>query len=303
LARTRGSTLKESELNMPLDWLEAEWTMWSGTIGEEPLEARIDATRQAGYRSLSIAPSEVEVRETAGMTPAGLAKLATGRGVRLNVLDPIATWVPTSATKWRPATFSVDEVLRMSEGLAVESITAVAVRSRGRSLDDYVGFFASLCDRAAEQNLRIQLEFVPGSGVPDVRMAWDIVRLADRPNGGILLDSWHFFRGSPDFDVLSAIPGDRIFEVQISDGGPLQGTMMEDMYRRRSLPGDGDFDLGRLLTTLAEIGGLRRIGPEVLSDELHLLAPNEAALSAAGALDRCLERALGKTPPTPNAPY
>ena len=42
-------------------------------------------------------------------------------------------------------------------------------------------------------------------------------RYADRANGGIVFDTWHFFRGDPDFDLLATVPGDRIYCVQIDD--------------------------------------------------------------------------------------
>ena len=116
--------------------------------------------------------------------------------------------------------------------------------------------------------------------------ASDLVRLADRPNGGMVFDTWHFFRVNPDFDALEAVPGDRIFAVQVSDGGAdfVEG-LLADTFRHRRLPGDGVFDLVRVLRVLDRIGGLNMAGPEVLSVELHALPPLEAALRAAEAFD------------------
>ncbi len=101
--------------------------------------------------------------------------------------------------------------------------------------------------------------------ITDVATAWKIVRDADRPNGGILFDTWHFFRGSADFDALEAVPGERILAVQVDDAhAEVTGSLWDDT-QQRLLPGDGSFDLPRVLRTLGRIGGLRFVGPEVIS--------------------------------------
>ena len=98
--------------------------------------------------------------------------------------------------------------------------------------------------------------------IADVATAWRIVRDADRPNGGIVLDTWHFFRGSADFDDLEAVPGDRVLAVQVDDAhAEVTGSMWDDT-QHRLLPGDGSFDLSRLLRTLVRMGALRLVGPE-----------------------------------------
>ena len=59
------------------------------------------------------------------------------------------------------------------------------------TLDAAVEAFALVCDRAAEHGLLVHLEFLPWSAFPNVNAAWDVVRTADRPNGGLIIDSWH----------------------------------------------------------------------------------------------------------------
>ena len=102
--------------------------------------------------------------------------------------------------------------------------------------------FGQLCYRAADIGLAIDLEFMPMTDIQDLAMAWDIVNEAGHDNSAIVLDSWHFFRGRPDFDLLARLPGSRIGAVQLSDALPeVSGTLFQDV-RRRLLPGDGSFD-------------------------------------------------------------
>jgi sugar phosphate isomerase/epimerase len=135
--------------------------------------------------------------------------------------------------------------------------------------------FAALCDRAAAHGLRLQLEFIPGTGIHDLTAAWEIVAAADRPNGGILLDTWHFFRSGSSFELLEQIPADRIFGLQIEDAPaePPADPAHESLHGRL-LPGEGGLELERFIAAVADkVPALT--GPEVFSDELGALPAAE----------------------------
>jgi sugar phosphate isomerase/epimerase len=103
---------------------------------------------------------------------------------------------------------------------------------------------------------------------------------ADRDNGGLVLDTWHFFRAGPDFATLAGIRPGRIFGVQISDGAAaVHGSLVEDTFRRL-MPGDGSFDLERMTRVLDRLGGLRWVGPEVISPATAAAEPAEIAVTA-----------------------
>ena len=108
----------------------------------------------------------------------------------------------------------------------------------------------------------------------------DLVRAADRPNGGLVFDTWHFFRGEPDFEVLAGIPGDRIFYVQLDDAPAVPSGPLREETQHRLLPGDGALDLVAAIRALNRIGGLRRVGPEVISPDLAALSVLDAATLA-----------------------
>ena len=127
----------------------------------------------------------------------------------------------------------------------------------------------------------IDLVVIHCTELPDLATAWAVVQAADRANGGLLIDDWHFFRGDPDFDLLAGIPGERIFAVQLSDADAhCVEPLYEDAIHRRRLPGDGDLDLERFVDVLSANGALGLVGPEVFSDELHARGPQAAAEAA-----------------------
>jgi sugar phosphate isomerase/epimerase len=121
--------------------------------------------------------------------------------------------------------------------------------------------------------------------VRDLATAWEIIGLADRPNAGLLIDSWHFFRSGADTELLRTIPGDKILCVQLCDA-PTQAEpdVEQEAMHRRLLPGAGDAGLAELVRILDAIGSKAPLSIEVFSDELMSLPPVEAACRMGTAL-------------------
>jgi sugar phosphate isomerase/epimerase len=267
--------------------------LWSAGLAPAPLLDRIAAAAANGYRILSINPADHDQALAAGLDPAEVAARAADAGVELAILDGLIEWYPHEPPK-RPlgtAMIGVDEVLRAGEAFGTTSICALAPYPTSIPLEEMAGHFAALCDRAADQGSRVHFEFTPRSQVSDVATAAELVRLADRLNGGILFDTWHFFRVDGDLGALRHVPGEWIFSVQVSDGAAdFEEGLLADTFRHRRLPGTGVFDLVGLLRVLDDIGGLRLVGPEVLSVELFSVPVAEAARRGAESLDAVLAR-------------
>ncbi len=269
--------------------------LWTGTVGfDRSLEARIAAARAAGYGAVSMSPREAATLEEGGTALGEAVKPAHDAGIGIAVLDAVFSWLRPEDTMALEGTtpVTVDESVRIASAMGVPFINAIALRGEPLPKDAIAERFAAFCDRAAEGGCAVHIEFAPHSAVPDVASAWEIVQLAGRGNGGVLFDSWHFFRGRPDVAALRSVPGERIFASQISDGTvePI-GHWFEETMHRRLLPGDGDFDLVPVVQALASTGALTVTGPEVISDAMHALPPSEAAMLAAERLSALWARA------------
>ncbi len=250
------------------------FALWTGTVGfDTTLESRIAAAIATDCERVSISPVDVERASNEGRTTADIKRMFADAGLQL-IMDPVMNWYggtprPTS----RFGRFSADESLRMSEELGVAGITLLAQATDEVPRERIIESFGATCDRAATFGADVHLEFVPFTVVRSLQDAWEITSAADRTNGGICFDTYHFFRSDPDYELLNTIPGDRIMTVQIDDAQaePI-GTLLEDT-QSRLLPGDGDFDLVAALQALDAIGGLSWIGAEVLSPVLHAMEP------------------------------
>lgn len=128
------------------------------------------------------------------------------------------------------------------------------------------------------------------TAIKDLKVAWDIVREANSPNGGLLFDTWHVFGGRPDLDLLREIPGDRIFAVQISDAAqaPVQSLWYDTLHRR--IPGEGVFDLAGAVDALAMTGGLNWVGAEVIQPDFAAMDAAEAELAGEPGARACRQR-------------
>jgi sugar phosphate isomerase/epimerase len=270
--------------------------LWTGTVGLDcPLDERIDAALSGGFEALSTSPREATFLRESGMKLTDAAHRARSEGVPILVLDAVYSWLRPSDAFGEDQPLSVEDFLRLASEMGVQFINALAMRRRDDlSTDLVVERFAHLCHLASDIGCQVHLEFEPHSRLPDLASAWEIVRLAGCENGGVLFDSWHFFRGNADFQALESIPGARIFACQISDGATARvGHWSQEMLHHRLLPGDGVFDLTRAIRCLSASGGLTLCGPEVLSDELHALSPTPAARQASERMGALWSQAGG----------
>jgi 4-hydroxyphenylpyruvate dioxygenase len=91
--------------------------------------------------------------------------------------------------------------------------------------------FTELGERAARHGLRIGYEARAwGRHISDYRDAWEVVRRAAHPAVGLVLDSFHVLARGLSPESIRAIPGDRIFHVQLADAPKID---MDLKYKSR----------------------------------------------------------------------
>jgi sugar phosphate isomerase/epimerase len=250
------------------------------TIRDAPFEERAAAAAAGGYDGLGLNLRAYRTLQADGMTDAAMLEALARHDQRIVEMEALAGWSDggEAAERSRRAeatAFHLADVFGASYLQAIGPYTG--------TLDDAAAAFAALCDRAAEHGVRVGIEFLPFTNIADAATAAELVGRADRPNGGICVDSWHFFRGTPDFDQLAAVPGERVFDIQLNDGTlvPEHDDYLEDCLRNRRCPGDGEFELRRFLDTLAASGVDAPVSAEVISLALDELPPDAAALRVA----------------------
>ena len=272
----------------------------SGTLRRDiPFRERLAAASAGGFAGVSLWGRDYQHARDEGLNDRDIRSMLNDHGLSVAELDPAWWWLPGAAEVQIPPELDDQDVFRFEEAelfaiaerLGARSLNAVDVFGGKWTMEEASASFAALCRRAAEHGLLVHLEFLPWSRIPDLDMAWKVVNEADEPNGGIALDAWHYFRSSPNDDLLRSIPGDRILGVQLNDAPALaEPNLLHATLHNRLLPGDGELALGTLVASLRHVGAQCPIGVEVFSDDLHGLPATDAARLAGDSVRRLLAR-------------
>ena len=276
----------------PNDLIASHFTL-TGTPAPNPprfsFAQRVAAAAAAGFNGVGFFIGHWE----SGMTAPQMRRVADDHGIIVAEIEWLTDWWCDGAR----ARASLDSEQRMYDaadalGARHLSIAAVALGEHPdpRAVAER---FAALCERADEHDLLVGIEFFPGSETRDAGAAWDIARYAGA-NGGVLVDTWHYFRGAANPAHLKAIPAERIVAIQFDDADrEMIGSLFEDTTLRRRLPGQGSFDLAGFVRLLDELGVQAPISVEILSPEHQSLAVVEAARRAHDTSRSMIARARG----------
>ena len=256
----------------------------SGTIRAASFAHTVSAAGTAGFEGVSLYFDEYAIARAEGWSDADMRALLDDNGVAVAEIDGRMDWLP--GDQGAPG---VADFVAAAAALGARSITVLEARGRRVGtdipLDVAVRAFAAVCDRAADHDLLVHVEYFPWSGIADFAAACEIARTADRANGGVMVDLWHHVRGRDagtlDFGASCA----SVLAVQVSDVAfAPHDDLRAEARHHRVLPGGGAGNVVDLLRALREQGCTAPMELEVYSDELARLAPSEAARRAGDAL-------------------
>jgi 4-hydroxyphenylpyruvate dioxygenase len=132
----------------------------------------------------------------------------------------------------------------------------------------------ALAERAAKRNVRIGFEALAwGRHVNLFRQAWAIVKRANHPHLGLILDSFHTLSLKDDPSGIAQIPGDKIFFMQLADAPLLVMDVLQWARHYRNFPGQGQFDLETFFELVLRAGYTGPMSLEVFND-LFRESPN-----------------------------
>ncbi|MCK9797271.1 bifunctional sugar phosphate isomerase/epimerase/4-hydroxyphenylpyruvate dioxygenase family protein [Pseudomonas sp. MAFF 302030] len=164
-----------------------------------------------------------------------------------------------------------------------------------------------LAERAGARGLRIGYEALAwGRHVNTYQQVWDIVRQADHPSLGVLLDSFHTLSLKGDPAAIADIPGDKIFFVQMADAPILAMDVLEWSRHFRCFPGQGEFDLPGFLAPIIKSGYTGPLSLEIFNDGFRAAPPRANAADGLRSLlyleEKTRERLQqeGHVPATPD---
>ena len=165
--------------------------------------------------------------------------------------------------------------------LVCSNVSPAALGGIDRAADD----FRELGERAAKRGLRVGYEALAwGRHISDHRDAWEIVRRADHPNIGLILDSFHTLARRMDVETIRAIPGDRIFIVQLADAPLIDMDLLYWSRHFRNMPGEGDLPVVDFMRAVAATGYDGPLSLEIFNDQFRGGSPRSIAVDGRRSL-------------------
>ena len=163
------------------------------------LEERVEAASSAGFSGIGVYGGRYQKWLARGWTAAGIASLIAGHGLEVTELEAVQHWAGTPDER-AEARRQEDVIYEMADALGGTTISIVgSVRA---SEDEAAELLAGLCDRAREHGLSVAIECAPTTDLPGIASAMAVIDRASRPNAGLCLDTWHFFRGDERWSHL-----------------------------------------------------------------------------------------------------
>lgn len=147
-----------------------------------------------------------------------------------------------------------------------------------------VELLAGVCERAAAHELRVTVEFLPWSPIPNLTAAVNLVKTVGA-NMGVNIDTWHHCRSGGTVQQLAEVDPNLIAAVQLNDvAAEPWDNLLEETAVGRLLPGAGCSDSVAVLKALHGAGVTAAINVEVFPGELMSLPAEEAAQKMADSM-------------------
>jgi sugar phosphate isomerase/epimerase len=228
------------------------------------------------------APALAAIAKGAGFSAVGLGvSLADGAAAAALTANDIRCHELLALVLGRDDDANLRHAQALAEGAATVGAEWVLTTFGVPLTSDSAKAMARYAAMFAEAGAKMAAEFSPLGKVTSIPAALAVVEAAGADRAGVMIDTWHYFRGDSTWEDLETMPLERIAYVQFADAPkPASDDAMDETMNRRVMPGDGAFDLTRFASTLLERGWQGLVSVEVLSHDLRRLPVPEFARMA-----------------------
>lgn len=254
-------------------------------------EKELSIASQAGFKAVGLRMNKLLDYLAEGNTPAQARQLIDQYGVDPVEMNFFSNWIFAPREKRPDVLARFREFASIAEQMGCRILVCptgyedAANQDEGMAVENY----RAICAIAAEHDLVAGLEFVPWSEVGDVKKAWDIIKQVDHPNGGLVLDCFHYYEGGSTLAELKEVPVEKVIMFHLTDVERVSTDSLVTLCRNhRPLPGEGEYDFGPLLKYLADGDYQGYYNLEIMYPGYQTLDGLEIAKRARQAIDALL---------------
>lgn len=220
-------------------------------------------------------------------TARDVARMCGELGLNICALQPFRDFEGMAEPQRKQAFRRVEKKFDLMEQLGTDlllvcsNVSPISLGGIDRAADD----FRELGERASARGLRVGFEALAwGRHVNDYRDAWEIVRRANHNSIGIILDSFHALAPSFPVGPITAIPGDRIFLVQLADAPQLDLDVLSWSRHFRCFPGQGNLPITDFMQAIEATGYNGPLSLEIFNDQFRAQSTKEVAIDGMRSL-------------------
>lgn len=281
----------------------------SGTLPE-----KLEAVAAAGFDGVEIFENDLLYYDG---SPREIRQMCADLGIAITLFQPFRDFEGMPRERLHRNIDRAERKFDLMQELGTDLVLVCSTVAPDSTGDEriLVDDMRLLAERAGARGLRIGYEALAwGRHVNRYSQVWNIVRQADHPALGVILDSFHTLSLKDDPAGIAQIPGDKIFFVQMADAPILAMDVLEWSRHFRNFPGQGDFDLPGFLAPILQTGYSGPLSLEIFNDGFRAAPPRANAADGLRSLlyleEKTRERLAGAAPkpeilfaPPAAAPY
>jgi len=230
---------------------------------------KLAAISRAGFDGIEIFEQDFIAFDK---SPEAVGKMVRDHGLEIMLFQPFRDFegLPephrSRAFDRAERKFDLMNALGVDLLLVCSSLHPASLGGIDRAADD----FAALGERARKKGIRVGYEALAwGRHINDHRDAWEVVRRADDENIGLIVDSFHTLGRQLDPQSLRAVPGDKIFFVQLADAPLIDMDLFYWSRHFRNMPGEGDLPVTDFMRAVAATGYKGPLSLEIFNDQFR----------------------------------
>ena len=251
----------------------------SGTLKE-----KMKAIAKAGYDGIELFENDLLISD---ISPAELKRMADDLGIEIVALQPFRDYEAMPNHLKIKNLDRAEHKFDLMEALGTKMLSICSntsphtINDRDKAAED----LHDIAERAALRGFKIAYEALSwGRFVNTYYQSVDIVRRANHPNLGNLLDNFHISVLGSTFEEIYDIPKEKLFLVQVADGQKFEMSPIYLARHLRCFPGQGSFPVVEYMQAVHATGYNGYISHEIFSDEFRSALIDPVALDGKRSL-------------------
>ncbi|MFN0054335.1 MAG: sugar phosphate isomerase/epimerase family protein [Planctomycetales bacterium] len=261
----------------------------SSTIRPAPILKKIEIAGRAGYSAIELWHDDIDAFLAQGGMLADIRKALADQRLTVPTTIYLKGWFETSGEEHRR---ELDECKRrMQQAVEVGAIHVIAGPPGGMADHDLgARNYRELLELGLSMGVKPAMEFLGFvEDINTIEDALEVITKAAHPQGTIVLDPFHIFRGGGSAESIAKLKSEQIAIMHFNDS-PADPPRATQHDKDRVYPGDGHLDLKRELNLLRQVGYRGWLSLELFREDLWKQDPLEVARTGLEKMRAVAER-------------